>query len=260
MRTRRAVKIIQEPVWAIASAAFFLFALWIVVSTGLVPDGTLPGPGELLSALLVELSNATTWIALWDTIQSLIYGLALSIVFAIPLGLALGVNSTLFHGLRFTTEFLRPMPAVAIMPLVVIIAGTDITAKVVLIVFGTVFYIMLAVIYGVRDVERVSLDTARMYGLSAWEKYRYVILPAALPSTATGIRVATGIAILIAVSAEIVIATPGIGLEIVRAQESGALPRMYALVLMTGLLGLLINALIGAAERRVLVWTPRNEG
>ena len=115
---------------------------------------------------------------------------------------------------------------------------------------------LVQVLHGVADVDPVARDTARSYRLGRLARVRYLVWPTALPYAVTGIRLATSVALILAITGELVIGTPGLGDEIATAQSSGAVPAMYALVVVTGLLGLAANLATRAVERRVLAWHP----
>jgi ABC-type nitrate/sulfonate/bicarbonate transport system permease component len=112
------------------------------------------------------------------------------------------------------------------------------------------------VIYGVGDVDPVARDTALSYRFTAWAKIRYLLLPTALPYILTGLRLSAAVALILAITAELVIGSPGLGNEIGVAMASSAVPAMYALILVVGLFGVAVNAAFRALERLVLAWHP----
>jgi len=106
----------------------------------------------------------------------------------------------------------------------------------------------------VADVDPVADETARSFRFSALARIRHVLWPTALPYVFTGIRLAASVALVLAVTAELVIGAPGLGSVIAVAQTSNAIPTMYALIVVTGLLGVTINLAARYAERHVLAW------
>lgn len=103
-------------------------------------------------------------------------------------------------------------------------------------------------------------ETARSYRLGPLTQVRHVLWPTALPFVMTGFRLAATVALVLAITAELVIGAPGLGKEIAVAQNSGAVSLMYALVIVTGILGVLVNILARAIERRFLAWHPSQRG
>src|SRR5699024_7779476 len=170
------------------------------------------------------------------------------------LGFIVGSSSFLRKFTHSTVEFLRPVPSVALIPLAVLIFGVGIESALLLIVYASFLQVFLLVLYGVADVASVAVDSATSYGLGPLDWIRYVIFPPALPYLVTGIRLAAAVALILAIPAQLIIGTPGLGAAIARAQSGGAYVSMYSLVLATGLLGVIINIVVRAVERRVLSW------
>ncbi|RDG30544.1 ABC transporter permease, partial [Streptomyces corynorhini] len=153
-----------------------------------------------------------------------------------------------------TVEFLRPIPSVALIPLAVLLYGTDLRSTLLLVVYAAFWQVLVQVVLGIQDVDPVAEETARSYGLGTWARIRHLLWPTALPYVMTGVRLAASVALILAVTAELVIGAPGLGARIAVAQTSQAVPEMYALVVVAGLLGLLINLGARLVERRALFW------
>ena len=129
-------------------------------------------------------------------------------------------------------------------------------ATLLLVVYASFWQVLVQVLHGVADVDPVARETAQAYRLGRLARARYLVWPTALPYAVTGVRLATSVALILTITGELVIGTPGLGHEIAVAQTSGAVPAMYALVVVTGLLGVAANVLTRTAERRVLAWHP----
>jgi ABC-type nitrate/sulfonate/bicarbonate transport system permease component len=153
-------------------------------------------------------------------------------------------------------EFLKPIPPVVLIPLLLLTMGPSERLGLVLVVFGCVWPILVQTSYGVRDADPVALDTVRSFGLSAPQRLRRVILPSAAPFLVTGMRIAAGAAFVIAVVSELIGGAPGLGKDILLAQNAGLYAKTYALVLATGILGLALYLVIGRLERWALHWHP----
>jgi ABC-type nitrate/sulfonate/bicarbonate transport system permease component len=180
----------------------------------------------------------------------------------VGLGLLIGSVPALRAATASTIEFLRPIPSVALIPLAVLLFGTDLRSKLLLVVYASFWQVLIQVLYGVQDVDPVAMDTAHSYRLGRWGRIRHVVWPTTLPYAVTGFRLAAAVALVLAITAELIIGSPGLGKEIAVAQTSGAVPVMYALMVVAGLLGVAVNVLARALERRVLAWHPsaRREG
>lgn len=227
---------------------------------GLVPRRFFPTSSEIASALAGELAEVAFWTALLDTLQGWALGLAIASVAGIVSGIVIGSSHLLRQLTASTIEFLRPIPSVALIPLAVLLFGTAIESKLVLVVYAAFWQVLIQVLYGVQDVDPVAQDTARAYRFSAWARIRYVTWPTALPYVITGLRLAAAVALILAVTAELVIGNPGLGSRLAVAQSSGAVATSYALVVVTGLLGVVVNLGARFAERRALAWHPSQRG
>ncbi|MQA86056.1 MAG: ABC transporter permease subunit [Streptosporangiales bacterium] len=240
--------------WPAASVALVLAALQAAVSTHILSENSFPTVPQLLAAFVELLGRGDFWGAVLETVRGTAVGFGIAALIGVPAGVLLGTSDVLFHASRFVVEFLRPIPVVAIIPLVVLLYGTGFTSKLVLVIFAALFPILLQTIYGVRDTDPVALETARSYRLGRLRELTMVMLPNALPFVATGMRISAAIALLVAISAELIIGAPGIGQEIINAQAGSAVALMYGLILATGLLGVLLNAVLTVLERRLVPW------
>jgi ABC-type nitrate/sulfonate/bicarbonate transport system permease component len=159
-------------------------------------------------------------------------------------------------GVRAVVEFLRPIPSVALIPLAILIWGSGLESKVFLAAFASTWPLLMQTLYGVQDVDPVATDTARSFGLSRPQRFLHVTLPSAGPYIATGIRISAAVSLILAVTAELVIGSPGLGQQINIARQSENVDVMYALIAVTGLLGWGVNVVFTRLERRVLFWHP----
>jgi ABC-type nitrate/sulfonate/bicarbonate transport system permease component len=169
-------------------------------------------------------------------------------------GVLIGAVPVLRAATASTVEFLRPIPSVALIPLAVLLYGTALGSTLLLVVYAAFWQVLVQVLYGVADVDPVADETARSFRFTAWARIRYVLWPTSLPYVFTGIRLAASVALVLAVTTELVIGSPGLGNLIGVAQTSNAVPSMYALIAVTGLLGVAINLAARVGERRLLRW------
>ncbi|HEY0485334.1 MAG TPA: ABC transporter permease [Mycobacteriales bacterium] len=236
-------------------------AVWEVVPrAGLVRATYLPPASEVLRTLAREAGRAGFWTAMGDTVVAWALGLAIAFGAAVVLGFVVGAVPVLRDFTASTVEFLRPIPSVALIPLAALLFATDIRSTLLLVVYAAFWQVYVQVLYGVVDVDPVAEDTARSYGLSRWSRVRHVTWPTALPYVLTGLRLGAAVALILAVTAELVIGSPGLGQEIAVAESSGATSVVYALVIATGALGVAVNVVVRLAERRLLRWHPSVRG
>jgi ABC-type nitrate/sulfonate/bicarbonate transport system permease component len=237
-----------------AGLAAFLLLAEAVPRLGLVEEEYFPPASRIADALGTEFADGAFWTALGDTLTGWALGLAIAAGAGIVAGVVLSVVPYLREATASTIEFLRPIPSVALIPLAVLLYGTGLRSVLLLVVYASFWQVLIQVLYGVQDVDPVAEETARSYGLGTWARIRYVLWPTALPYVMTGVRLAAAVALILAVTAELVIGAPGLGARIAVAQTSQAVPEMYALIVVAGLLGLLINVGARSVERRALAW------
>ncbi|WP_314220981.1 ABC transporter permease [Streptomyces zaehneri] len=237
-----------------AGLAVFLALGEAVPRLGLVKEAYFPPTSRIAGALGDELADSAFWTALGDTLTGWALGLAIAVGAGIVAGVIVSVVPHLREATASTVEFLRPIPSVALIPLAVLLYGTELRSVLLLVVYAAFWQILIQVLYGVQDVDPVAEETARSYGLGTWARVRHVLWPTALPYVMTGVRLAAAVALILAITAELVIGAPGLGARIAVAQTSQAVPEMYALIVVTGVLGLLINVGARTVERRALAW------
>jgi ABC-type nitrate/sulfonate/bicarbonate transport system permease component len=226
----------------------------LVPRVGLVDRRFLPPASEMFTALWRLLVDGSLWQPIGDTLEGWGLGLGTALVIALPLGIIIGSVSLLFMATRTIVEFLRPVPSVALIPLAVLVFGAGLQSKWFLASFAATFPILLQTLYGVRDVDPVAVETARSFGISTPRRLWRVVVPSALPYIVTGVRISSAVALILSVTAELVLGAPGLGQEINIARQSGAVDIMYGLIIMTGLIGWVLNIILSVAERRLLHW------
>jgi len=200
--------------------------------------------------------TSSFWLAVGETLAGWAVGLGLATLIAVPLGLVIGSVAPLYHALRFPIEFLRPVPSVALVPLAILVFGLGISTKVFLVVFAATWPLLLQTIYGVQGVDPVAMDTMRSFGVGRLRRLVLVTLPSASPYVATGLRISSSVALILAVTAELVVGAPGLGSQITAAENGNSTALVYALIVATGALGWALSAAIRQAERRALAWHP----
>ena len=238
-------------------AVLCALALWeLAVRSGFLSETSFPPMTDTVAELGRQLGTGDFWTAVLNTLQGWALGLGLAILLAVPAGILVGSSRLAYRALRVPIEFLRPIPSVALIPLAVLVYGTGLESKVFLAVFASFWPLFVQTMYGVQDVDPVVTDTARSFGLGRFERIWRIRLPAAVPYIATGVRISSAVALILAVTAELVIGSAGLGRSISVAQSGGAIDVMYALIIATGMLGWLLNILATSGERRVLHWHP----
>lgn len=233
----------------------FALVMELLPRLGIVDERFFPPFSSMVRALFQAMGTGKFWSATAETVEAWGIGLGISLVAGIGLGLLFGSVEFLRRLTSSTVEFLRPVPSVALIPLAVLIFGiTNIRSTLMLVIYASFWQVLIQVIYGVHDVDPVARETARSYQLGRWARLRHLVWPTALPYVMTGVRLSAAVALILAVTAGLVGIGQGLGWLIGRAQSGNDTPLVYGLVLFTGLLGVLVNALARLIEGRVLSW------
>jgi ABC-type nitrate/sulfonate/bicarbonate transport system permease component len=241
------------PVVSIAAA----LGLWELISrTGVIAPRDLPAMTTCVRELWHLFQSGAFWHQLLLTVRGWALGLGVATVLAVPLGIVLGSSDLAGRAFRVPIEFLRPIPSAALIPLLFLTLGTNLKSEVFLAAFGAFWPLLVQTMYGVRDVDPVALETARSFGLGPFERLWRVTLPSTVPYIATGLRISSTVALILAFTAELFMGIPGLGQAMNIAQAYGLTDRLYALALATGFLGVAIHLVSTAAERRALRWHP----
>lgn len=231
--------------------------LWeLAVRSGALPAGSVPRATTTASALASMVTTTAFWQAVGQTATGWGIGLLICAGVAIPAGLLVGTSRFLTRSTRLLIDFLRTIPAVALIPVLLLTLGSTMTMKVVLVVFGSVWPLLTATVDGVRHVDPVAADTVRTFRLSPLDRALRLVLPTALPFVVTGFRISAVLALMLTTAAEYLGAAPGVGKSLGTAQQAGAVDVMFAWLVVAGLLGTALNLVLLAAERGVLPWAP----
>ena len=192
-----------------------------------------------------------------DVIPSLLRlmgGWALAVLIGVPLGILIGRSRNLWDLVNPALQFLRAIPGPALIPIFIILLGTESTMRVTLIAFGSVWPILLNTIEGTRTVDPVQLDTVQAFRIPRHAQLWRIVLPAALPKIFAGMRVSLALAVILMVVSELVASTNGIGYRIQNAQIMFLLTDMWCGIVLLALIGYTLNWLFLKFEGRVLGW------
>jgi len=240
----------------LAGLAGFAALLEAVPRTGVVNDAFLPPTSRILAELARQAQQAPLWTAVRETLATWLVGLVIAVVAAGVVGIAIGSVPLLRAATASTVEFLRPIPSVAWIPVAIVLYGPTRAGTLLIVVYAAFWQMLVQVLHGVVDVDPVAQDTARAYRLGRWARIRWLTWPTALPYVVTGVRLAATVALILTVTGELFIGTPGLGQSIRAAADGNAVTLVYALVVVTGVVGVGANLLFRVTERRLLAWHP----
>jgi ABC-type nitrate/sulfonate/bicarbonate transport system permease component len=230
-----------------------LLACWWVASAG-SQSVYLPPLRQILATFDDVWVGARLADDVLPSLLRLLAGFGLATVAGVALGVVVGSSPRLRLACEPVLEFLRAIPPPVLVPVFILVAGLGTTMKVLVIVSGCVWPILLNTVEGVRARDEVLEDTCRAYGIGGGARLRHLVLRAASPQIVTGMRQALSIGIILMVISEMFAASAGLGFTIIQFQRGFAIPEMWTGILLLGLLGVLLSLGFRLFERRVLFW------
>ena len=227
-----------------------LLGLWQLVGDPSSP--TAPAPSRWWPAFKDIESGGLLWTALEKTLVLFTQGLMLATLVGVVLGLALGSSRRLSQALNPLFEFFRTTPAAAIVPGAILIFGAKPTTDVGIVVYGSVWPILLNTAAARAALPPLRLEVAHSLRLSWWDRMRKIVLPSLVPAIVVGIRVAAPICFIVTLLVDFLVSTGGIGFMLIQFEESFDAPSAFAMLAFIGIVGFLISLALGALERLAL--------
>ena len=194
------------------------------------------------------------WTAVGQTAWQWFAGLIIGALTGVVLGIAIGALAPVQRLLDIVLEFLRPIPSVVYLPIVILVIGTQPMTAILLAGVGAFWPMLYQTVYGVHAIDPQAIETGKMFGLTSGQRLYRIMLPSLLPYLATGLRIASSLALVVAVSIELIGGVPGLGAELNTYSQNEVYRAMYGILLTSGLLGLLLSMLLERSERRLLRW------
>ncbi len=229
--------------------------VWEAVSrTHLVSALLLPPPTHILAVLEHLFATGAVLQPLAYTMTLLAVGYATASALGVGLGVAMGYSPAAAGLLQPLVELIRPIPKPALVPPLFLFFGIGPTTMVVIVVLAAFFPVLIAAAQGVKGVDKVLIDTARVFRISPFSLITKIVLPSALPMILTGMRVSLALSLALVILAEMIAGEAGVGYLILDMQRSFRFTEMYCWVLLLAAIGYLLNLLFEAAEKRIIRW------
>ncbi|MFT4041947.1 MAG: ABC transporter permease [Gordonia sp. (in: high G+C Gram-positive bacteria)] len=237
-----------------AGPVLLLAIWWILSATGVLTDDLLAAPptvahsawelwqsGQLSDALVVSLGRAGA-------------GLALGVATGLALGLLAGTWRIGKDVLDSAMQTLRALPFLSLVPLFMVWFGIGESARIVLIAVATTFPMYVSTSGGVQNTDRKLLESARVFGMRPWTVIRKIVLPGALPSLFSGLRLSTTLSVIALIAAEEINVTAGLGYLMSQAQNFSRTDILTVVIIIYGLIGLIADVVIRGIERLMMPW------
>lgn len=232
-----------------------IMALWWVVShAGWISRVFLPTPEATLASLYLGLDDGELLAYSWATLTRMFKGWLLASLIGIALGALIGISAVARAWLQPTLEFMRPLPASALLPLAISIFGLSPNMVLSVVAFGAMWPVLLATVHGFVAVEPRLLEVARCLQLSRGAFVWKVGLPNALPDILAGMRLSLTVSLIVSVVGEMIASQPGLGQAILLAARSFRANELFAGIVLLGLIGFVSSTLLAAFEKHFLKW------
>ncbi len=232
-----------------------VIALWWLASvTGTVSRAFVPNPFDAWAALERGFQRGQLMDQTMGTVGRMLAGWLLAGVVGVALGAAIGLSASARAWLQPTLEFLRPLPASAIIPVAIALFGLSPTMALAVVAFGSLWPTLLGTIHGFAAVEPRLREVAACLEMSKPAFALKMGLPNAVPDIIAGMRLSMTVALILAVVCEMLASQTGLGTAILLAARSFQSADLFAGIALLGLIGLVSNAALGLIERRALVW------
>lgn len=254
MQHSRPVKVPLE--WWLPLFIFtMVLLLWEVGGRmGLVSGLFFPAPTIIARSLLEMIVSGELWVDLRATLSRLILGFSIGGVLGLCLGLFMGWSRPLRVIVDPFVAAAHPIPKITILPLIMIILGIGEASKIALIAIATFFPMLINTIAGVRQIRPIHFEVAEIYGASRFHLFTHVVLPGSLPLILTGARIALNTALVLTIAAELLTAQEGLGATVWLSWETLRTEKLYAVLLVTALLGIGFNYGLQYMTRRAVFW------
>ena len=235
-----------------------VLVIWQIFG-GQVDQTLFTTPSKIALAAVDMIESGELWNYLSSSLVVLAIGLSLAAVIGVIIGLVLARFWVLDVGLGVYITFLYSIPSVALVPLIVLWAGFDLTAKVIILFLFAFFPMVINTYQGVKNVDHKLIEVGRSFRCSERQLWTNIVLPGALPFIVTGLRLAVGRGLIGMVLADLYTAISGIGYLIVRTASTYQVDKMFVPIVVLGLLGVTLTACVRFLEVRVAPWTKAGD-
>jgi ABC-type nitrate/sulfonate/bicarbonate transport system permease component len=242
---------IPEPIKALTLPVTVLVVFEIWARAVHLQSDSLAPPSAIAAALVEAFADGSILIATRDTLISAFAGLSIGGAIGLGLGIALGIFKIFDRLMEVTIEAVRPIPSIALLPIALIALGFGYRMEIMIVAFACVWPILILSRAAVGSIEPRLIEVSRALRLSAADRVRKIIIPAALPRIFLAFRLAAAIALIVAVTVEITINPIGLGAGIMTAQQALRPDLMLAYLLWIGVVGYLLNGGLVVAQRHL---------
>lgn len=244
--------------WRFISPLFVL-ALWALLTYGGIVDYVLiPYPHKVFAELWRYFLSGDATKDILPTLKRMFCGLSIGIALGVSVGILLGYFAKGYKAMEFVIDFFRSCPSTSLFPIFMLLCGLGDASRIMPVVYGSTFLMLVNTIYGVKNSEKIRIMVAETMGASKLAILSKVIFPGALPYIVTGLRIAVSTSLATTVVVEMFLGTDvGLGYRIMDSKLIYDIPNVFAALIVTGFLGYALNRVTVAAEKRIVHWSGK---
>ncbi len=259
VKNRVRVRKINTEFWLSIFSVLFIVIFWeLAVDLHWITTAFIVSPSEIFRTAIGLIGKAALLQNISITLIHVIAGFIIGAVFGLVVGLLMGWSKVLRAFLDPWVSIIYPLPKVALLPLILLIIGTPERSILLLIALGAFFPVLVNTAAGVVGIDQIYFDVAQNYGARRLQVFTKVMLPGSLPLIFVGFRLAMGISLLLAVIAELAIATEGLGAMLWVSWQTLRIERIYVAIVIIALLGLLFTQILKYIEEQIVPWREKS--
>jgi len=249
------------PVVRVLVLPIMLIVIWQAFhSFGVVDRSLVPTPKETFLRAAHFFTSGNILRDLWETAARMAAGLGLAILVGVPLGMFIGAFKPVYEVTLPAIDFVRSTPVTILYPVIVLILGVTHLAKIAMVFIACIFVIALNTAYGVMRASETRKQMARVYGASRSQLFRWVLFFDSLPQTMVGLRISLSFALVVEVLCELFMGSKyGLGQRVSEAYTTYAIADLYALILIVGTFGFVLNRAFVVIEKKVVPWSEMEQ-
>ncbi|MES2623380.1 MAG: ABC transporter permease [Patescibacteria group bacterium] len=230
--------------------------VWLLLSSLKIIDTFfLPNPIRIAQKIIEIVSEGSIFSDLFPTVGRVFISFLIASIIGLPLGLFLGYSKKIYSMFEFVIDFFRSTPATALFPLFLLIFGITDISKIAVAAFSAMLIIIFNTAYGVIHAKKSRILAAQIMGATKTQIFRWILFWESLPQTFIGLRSAASMSLMVIIVTEMFIGTTfGLGRKIIDAQITYDIPLMYAVIILSGILGYGLNLFFILIERKLLHW------
>lgn len=240
---------------------FFVLLVWQIVSSLNLLNPTLfPSPAKAFTAFANLFIHSNILKDIISTLQRVLLSFFVATLLGVFIGLIIGSAKYLYKSFEWLIDFFQSIPVVTLYPIFILLFGINDEAKIAMTFWTTFWIITFNTIYGVKQTSKIRREVAKVYGASKTQSFKWITFYEALPQILVGMRVAISNALLAEIMCEMFMGSHlGIGQKLYESKVKLSTPDLYALVSITGILGIILNRIFVLLEKKMIPWKVSND-